>query len=41
MHDCTISKVFFLQKDVRDGTIRNGQSIDTDIEIHKEKTLDM
>jgi hypothetical protein len=29
------------EKDVRDGTIRNGQSRDTDIDIHKNKTLQM
>jgi hypothetical protein len=43
--DCHISKVFFLcmsmSKDVRDRTIRNGQSRDTDIDIHKKKTLEI
>ena len=29
------------EKDVRDVTIRNGQSRDTDIDIHKKKTLEM
>jgi hypothetical protein len=29
------------EKDVRDGTIRNGQSRDTDIDIHKKKTLEI
>jgi hypothetical protein len=30
-----------IRKDVRDGTIRNGQSRDTDVDIHKKKTLEM
>jgi hypothetical protein len=29
------------EKDVRDMTIRNGQSRDTDIGIHKKKTLEI
>jgi hypothetical protein len=29
------------EKDVRDMTIRNGQSRNTDIDIHKKKTLEM
>jgi hypothetical protein len=31
----------FLQKDVRDRIIGNGQSRDTDIDIHKKKTLEI
>jgi hypothetical protein len=37
--DCTF--LHTQEKDVRDGTIRNGQSRDTDIDIHKKKTLEM
>jgi hypothetical protein len=29
------------EKDIRDKTIRNGQSRDTDIDIHKKKTLEI
>jgi hypothetical protein len=40
--DCHISNVFFLQEqDARDGTIRNGQSRDNDIDIHKKNTLEI
>jgi hypothetical protein len=46
--DCHISNVFFLcmsmsvsVEDVRDRIIRNGQSTDTDIDIHKQKTLEI
>jgi hypothetical protein len=38
--DCHISKDT-QEKDVRDRTIRNGQSRDTDIDMHKKKTLEM
>ena len=31
----------YTRKRLRDVTIRNGQSRDTDIDIHKKKTLDM
>ena len=31
----------YTKKDVSDRTIRNGQSRDTDIDIHKKKTLEM
>ena len=31
----------YTSKYARDGTIRNGQSRDTDIDIHKKKTLEM
>ena len=37
--DMTIRKTKDV-RDVRDGTIRNGQSRDTDIDIHKKKTLE-
>jgi hypothetical protein len=30
-----------IRKDVRDGTIRNGQSRETDVDIHKKKNLEM
>jgi hypothetical protein len=30
-----------IPKDLRDVTIRNGQSRDTDIDIHKKKTLEI
>jgi hypothetical protein len=30
-----------IRKDVRDRTIRNGQSRDTNVDIHKKKTLEM
>jgi hypothetical protein len=44
--DCPISNVCYWhwhtqEKDVRDGTIRNGQSRDTDIDIQKKKKLEM
>jgi hypothetical protein len=29
------------EKDIRDVTIRNGKSRETDIDIHKKKTLEM
>ena len=31
----------YTSKYARDGTIRNGQSRDTDIDIHKKKTLEI
>ena len=31
----------YTRKRLRDVTIRNGQSRDTDIDIHKKKTLEM
>jgi hypothetical protein len=51
--DCPICNVFFLcmpmsvsldctkEKDVRDRTIRNSKSRDTDIDIHKKKRLEI
>jgi hypothetical protein len=47
--DCHISNVFFLCMSmsvsldfpVRDVTIRNGQSRETDIDIHNKKKLEM
>ena len=33
--------LIYTRKDVRDVTIRNGKSRDTDIDIHKKKTLEI
>jgi hypothetical protein len=36
-----LASTIIQEKDVRDVTIRNGKSRDTDIDIHKKKTLEI